>query len=204
MNKRMLGIAILLILAGVSLFFFSSQNKNKSSSPSPTSQDGAPTTSISQVDLGSGGSSYLDENGAYSILYPSDYTLDTQDAVHIRIYKRGEEERPQSEMSDGVLMVFESVNLSGKSLESLVDTRIKESTADGVTKVAGSKKAVTQNSYSGFYYTLTGPGSSQNLILQKDTSSTNAVVVTYSISDPEQKGYQAEVDAVLSSITLLK
>lgn len=185
-----------------------------SPSPSPypsLSADSSPTQSVTtsptnsaSVDLGAGGSSYLDEKGVYSVLYPNDYTLDTQDPKHIRIYKRAESQRPQGEISDGVLMVFESVDLQGKSLESLVDTRIKEATADGSSQVSQSKKAITIDTYPGFSYSLKGVGSSQNFILQKDGASPYAVILTYAVNDPDQKGYQKEVEAVVSSLKLLK
>jgi hypothetical protein len=101
-------------------------------------------------------------------------------------------------------MVFETVELKGVTLEKWVDTRISESTADGTSEITEAKKMVTQNGYPGFYYAIRGLGISQNLILQKDLNSDNAVVITYAISDPEQKGYQSELDAVLKSLRLLK
>lgn len=195
MSKVLFIIVAIVLIGGVSLFFLSLQKENVSQS-TPT-QDISPT-SISQTDLGSGGNSYLDKNGVFSIRYPDDYTLDTQDPMHVRVYKRNETQRPQSEMSDGVLIIFESINLSGKSLAEWVDTRIKASTTDGTSK------AITQNTYPGFRYMLRGVGSSENIILQKDKNSPHAVLITYSVSDPEQKGYQEKVDAVLSSLKVLK
>ncbi len=190
------------------VFLFGEKERSNSSTARVT-----PVTSIAvsptytptpQKDLGSSGSSYLDSKGVYSVLYPNDYVLDAQDLDHVRIYKTGNTERPQSEMSDGALVVFESVDLQGKSLEVLVDTRIKEATADGTSEIIDAKKAIVMNTYTGFRYTLRGLGISQNIILQKDVSSPYALVITYAVSDPEKKGYQQEVDAVLSTLKLVK
>ncbi len=60
------------------------------------------------------------------------------------------------------------------------------------------------NGYPGFQYTLRGLGTSQNIVLQKDANSTHALLITFAISDPNQKGYQDEVDSILQSITLAK
>lgn len=38
-------------------------------------------------------------------------------------------------MYDGVILVFEPVNLNGQTLEKFVDTRIQESTADGTSEI---------------------------------------------------------------------
>lgn len=204
MNKIVFGILIIAIISGVGLFILSNQ-KDKTlplplSEPSPTVSQ----TDNFQRDLEAGGSSYLDEKGVYSLLYPNDYTLDTNDPNHIRIFKRAVTERPQSEISDGVIMVFESIDLGNSSLESLVDTRIKESTSDGTSKVIEAKKPIVQNAYPGFSYTLRGLGISKNIVIQKDNNSNYALLITYSISDPQGKDYQKEVDAVLSLIKLLK
>lgn len=203
MNKKLLVVLVIVVIGVASIFLLSNQKKETPSSSITTSQNPSPTNT-SSIDLGAGGSSYLDETGIYSFLYPNDYVLDTQDPKHIRIYKRGETQRPQSEMSDGALMVFETIDLSGLSLEKWVDKHIKESTADGTSEIVEAKKSITQNSYPGFKYSLRGLGIAQYLVLQKNPSSNNAVVITYSVSDPEQKGYQKDVNAVLASLQLLK
>jgi hypothetical protein len=155
-------------------------------------------------ELQAGGSSYADPAGDYSFLYPNDYTLDTKDPVHIRVYVRGDMQRPQSEMSDGVLIVFESIDLQGKSLESVVDERLQQAVADGTSEIMQPKTALSLNKYPGFTYELKGLGSSTTVLLQKTLQSNQALSVTYIVADPQNKGYQADVDAVLATVKLLK
>lgn len=211
MNKTLLGILVIILIIGAGVYIFSYQKKAPSplispSSVTPTSSQipDISATPPSPMDLGAGGSSYLDTKGVFSILYPNDYILDTSDPIHIRIYKRGETQRPQSEMSDGALVVFETIDLNGTSLEAFVDSRINEATADGTSEIIESKKAIMHNSYPGFSYSIRGLGESNNLVLQKDKNSSSAVFITYSVSDPEGRGYQKEIDAALASIKLLK
>jgi hypothetical protein len=204
MNKIILSILIVILVSGFGFYFLINQNQNIFPYPTPNITQTITPTVTPQINLEAGGSSYLDERGVFSLLYPNDYTIDTSDSKHIRIYKRGITQRPQSEMSDGVLMVFESVALGNSSLEELVDKRIEEATADGTSDIVEAKKAIVQNSYPGFSYALRGLGQSQNIAIQKDKDSKYAVIITYSVSDPQNKGYQNEVNAVLSLFKLLK
>jgi hypothetical protein len=155
-------------------------------------------------DLLAGGSSYSDPDGVYVFLYPNEYKLDTQDSLHIRIYKTGATQQGQTEMYDGVIMVFETIELNGQTLNNWVDGYIKTSTADGTMETIDEKKSVLLNSYSGFTYQLRGLGESKYVVIQRDDNSDKAVLITYSVSDPENKNYQAEVDNILSTFQLLQ
>lgn len=206
MNKTLVLVLAIVILTGFGFFIIYGRNKTDSSAlvpPPSVSQETAEATP-QPIDLGQGGSSYLDQSGVFNLLYPNDYTLDTTDPIHPRIYKRGETQRPQSEMSDGALMVFETITLQNITLEEWVDNRIAESTKDGTSEIVEAKTSTTQNGYPGFHYSIRGLGVSENFVLQKDANSLYAVLVTYAVSDPEQRGYQNEVEAALSTLTLLK
>jgi hypothetical protein len=202
MNKLFFEILAVIVIGIVGFIMLNNQKGSVPTQTPPTPK--ASPTNKAQIDLGSSGSSYRDQNNIFTVLYPNDYVLDTQDPLHIRIYKRGDTQRPQSEMSDGVLMVFESIELKGTSLEYWVDTHIQQATADGTSEIIEPKKPITQNGYLGFHYAIRGLGISQNIILQKNRDSNFAVMITYSVSDPKQVGYQKDVDAALSSLTILK
>lgn len=184
----------------------------------PVAQDTQPTASLSpevnteinpaEDQLLAGGSPYLDPDGVFSLLYPNDYTLDTEstspNGPMVRFYKRGAEQRPQSEISDGAVVVVETPNLSGQTLEQWVDSQLTAYTEGGVTEVTQPKRSVLFNSFPGFTYGIRGLGESTTVALQKDPNSDMAVVVTYMISDPQNQNYQAEVDAMLRTIRVLK
>ena len=205
---KKLSIILLLVGVGIVAYLLSQKSQNPGESIKPTPQlasDGEFIEDPPNLDeLKAGGSSYLDPQGIYNFLYPNDFILDTSDSQHIRIYKRGETPRPQSEISDGILMVFEVIPLSKTTFESWVDGRIKMDTSDGTNQVLEPKRSVVQNSYSGFYYSLRGFGVSQNLVLQKDKNSDNALLISYFIDDPHNKGYKRQFEEIISSLTLLK
>jgi hypothetical protein len=204
-STHILIVGLIILVLGV-VYFVSTNRPDTTIAPSAEQIEIAATPATDTITdtLLAGGSSYLDPKGVYTFLYPNEYTLDIQDPVHIRVYKRGVTQRPQSEMSDGALVVFESLDVTGQTLEEWVDAQIKTSTADGTSEVVEAKKATTLNGYPGFTYQLRGLGTSQYLVAQKDTQSNAAVIVTYMVSDPEGVGYQRDVDAILSSIELLK
>jgi hypothetical protein len=154
--------------------------------------------------LKQGGNSYTESKGLYTFLYPNDYKLDSQGDQLIRISKTGSTQRGQTEMYDGVIVVFESVNLEGQTLEKWVDGRIAQSTADSTTTITQPKKVTHLQAYPGFTYTARGLGESTYLIVQKDAKSNYAVSITFLVADPQKKDYQKEVDTILSTLEFHK
>lgn len=215
MKHIVLVVGTILIVAGLVAgvgFMLANQNEQTQSTEDTSSllpqgasiTDPVPQTQEDTDALLAGGSSFLDPNGVFTILYPNDYKLDTTDPKHPRIYKQGATQRGQTEMYDGTLIVLETIDLGGQTLSQWVDTQMKNATADGTSEVVKAKTATTFNDYPGFIYTLRGLGTSDYLVIQKDTNSDNAVVITTLVADPEAKGYQKEVDATLATIELLK
>jgi hypothetical protein len=181
-------------------------NRPPSAATTTTPQSPTPTIneSIKNI-LQAGGSSYKDPTDVYGFLYPTDYAIDMQNnGKYTRLVKIGETQKGQTELYDGNIMVFESIELNGQSLTGWVDARIKENTADGTVELINPKTPFTVNGYPGFTYTTRGLGAATNVILQKDASSSHALSITTSVSDPQQKGYQDEVNAIIATIELFK
>lgn len=207
-------VILFLTIVGTVYVWVMPQNQR----PQTAAETNAPEASISplvdtEIDpaddtLLAGGSSYLDPKGVFSLLYPNDYVLDTQstspNGPMVRFYKRGEQQRPQSEMSDGVIVVIETVSLDGQSLEQWVDEQLKTQAEGGVSEVVAPKRPVLWNTYPGFTYQFRGLGESAVIALQKDLNSDTAVVITYLVADPQNQNYQAEVDSMLRTIQIHK
>ncbi len=208
-------IVVLAVLVGGVVYVVATAQKNTQTVVNTTTND-IPATATPAPDqfisaspdtsaLRAGGSSHLDSQGVYSFLYPNDYTLDSQAGdPYTRISKRGATQQGQTEIYDGVLIVFESIELKGQSLEEWVDDRIQQAVDNGTPEITAPKKATTLSSYPGFTYQTGGFGSAKYLIVQKDAESPHAVSISYLVADPENKNYQAEVDAVLTTLELLK
>lgn len=188
-------VAVLLIVA----VFYLKPSKTTKVTSSPT-----PITFESSPELLQGGSSYSDPNAVYTVLYPNDYIIDNKDPLQVRVYKNGPTQKGQTEMYDGVIVNFGKVKLNGEQLSKWVDDTINEATANGTSEVVKSKNAIVFNNYSGFTYSLRGLGVSEYTVLQKDTNSSNAIVITTLVADPTNVGFQRQVDDILSSLQILK
>lgn len=199
------GIIVLLVVAG--LLYRRTQPQNEPTLPSTSSSTsmstGTPTPDTSA--LQAGGSSYADPKGVYTFLYPNDYKLDMQNnGQYTRIYKTGATQKGQTEMYDGVIMVFESIDLNKQSLEQWVDKNIEQSTADGTVELTKAKKAIKINDYSGFTYEVRGLGTSTYVVIQRESNSPHGVNINFAVNDPEQIGYESEVNEILQTLQLLK
>jgi hypothetical protein len=195
-------------LIGFLLYFyinFSKTSSQTTQSDNNVTDDSTIQQPPSNLDiLLAGGSSYSDPEGYYSFLYPNDYTIDTQDEKHIRVYKRAETARTQGEITDGVVVVLEIVQTEGTTLEKWVDNNIENTLKDGSSQIVMPKKPILLNTYNGYTYSIRGFGESTDVILQKDPESKTALKITYLVNDPNGNNYQNEVDATLQTIQLLK
>jgi len=155
--------------------------------------------------LKAGGASYTDPQNIYTFLYPNDYAIDHQDDNEItRISKKGATQKGQTEMYDGVIMVFQLVDLGGKSLSEWIDLHNQEMTQDGTATITQQKRTVSLGSYPGYTYKVRSLGESTYLIVQHDPASNFALNITFLVADPERKDYQKDIDAILSTLELRK
>lgn len=195
-------ILILLAIIGIIGFVVIS----KSSIPAPLAPETqTPMPTINNSELKQGGSSLSDPVGVYSLLYPADYRFDSEnEGTAMRIYKQGPTQRGQTEMYDGALAVFERIELGSLTMNEWVDAQISQASTDGISELVEAKKPIKLNNYSGFSYAVRGLGVSTYWVIQKDASSPYAVRISTLVSDPENVGFQKEVDMILSTLELHK
>lgn len=200
----LIAIIVLLVLLG-GFFLVRQSGSTKVITPVVTPTASIPITGTPNTNtLEQGGASFLDPSGVFNILYPSDYKLDTTDSKHPRIYKQGATQKGQTEMYDGVLIVFETVNLNGANLNTWTDNYIKTLTTDGSVEITKAKQATTLNGFPGFTFKARGLGESTYYVVEKDSNSQNAVLINYSVNDPQNVGFQTQVDTTLATLQLLK
>lgn len=206
-NGVLIAVLLLLVAGMVSAYLFKPEEPEQAL-PTELSQSATPEPQQSpsqQPEAIPAGSSVYESPGSYRLVYPNEYIVEAaDDTPYTRIYKRGATQRGQTEMYDGVILVLEAVALEGKPLSEVVDARITAATADGTSEVLEPKQATALNGNPGFSYQLRGLGSSSYLIVQKSEQSNSAVSITYLVADPENRGYQEEVNAILSTVELLK
>lgn len=207
-NILILVAVFAVILIALGAYFY---KNNKSSSPiasiSPAAvvndrTENADPEAISE--LQQGGNSFTDPDNIFTILYPNDYTQDTQGPNQYRFYKQGPTQTGQTEIFDGIIINIEAIDLGDQSLSEWVDSRIASSTQDGTSELTEDKSAITVNSYPGYSYTMRGLGEFETLVIQKDPNSKFAIGITTLIADPGNLGFEEEFNNILSTLTLLK
>lgn len=202
--KTTIMVGVVTLLLGGFLYFLSVNANNSSERPIVKTEETKKEVELEgEIEGEIEGEVYTEPNGIYTINYPSDYTLE-EDGSYVRLYKRADAQRPQGEISDGVLIVLESIDLGDQTLEELVDSRISQAEADGSAELMQAKLAAVINGYPGFSYELSGFGGSEYLLIQKNSESDFALSITFLVSDPQQRGYQMELDSILSSLKLNK
>lgn len=199
-------IAIVGVILLVLILAYSFLSKNKPLTALPSS---SPTSSLqadpSKVDeLKQGGSSYSDPNGVYVFLYPSEYKLDTQNNGEVvRIYKVGPTQKGQTEIYDGVVMTFEKQNLNGKGLENWTNDYIKSLTNGDTIELIKDKEKTQVNGQVAYTFVLRGLGEHQYYSISK-TNSDFVIISASNVSDPGNLGFQKEVDAILTTLEIIK
>ena len=216
MNKLVtITLAFLIILAALGYYFYF----QKTEKIEETMINEYPVQSDAQASLGmaksleassegiealrTSGKSYLNPQGLFSFLYPKDYIQDLQGEKIVRIYKKGPTQKGQTEMYDGVILTLEPITID-KDLNSWVEDYIHNQTQDGTSQLVEEKSELSINNYPGYTFKLRGLGESEYYVLQKDTASKNALVITMMVADPTKQGFQEEVNNIISTIQLLK
>lgn len=202
MNKIVVAILVL-VLAGTGLYVIVSKNKNVATQPSPSISLQVSADPKLVDTLKQGGSSYSDPNGTYVFLYPSEYKIDTQNnGQFVRIYKTGPTQKGQTEIYDGVIMTFETQNLSGKSLKLWTEDYIKSATGE-TSDLIKDKEEILINNQPAYSFILRGLGEHQYYSVSK-TNSEHVIVTASNVSDPGNLGFQEEVNAILTTLEILR
>lgn len=195
------GIIVIVIFA---FYSFWSKTKTSLNLPSPTPVSSLQADPIKVDELKQGGSSYSDPNGVYVFLYPSEYKLDTQNNGEVvRIYKVGPTQKGQTEIYDGVVMTFEKQNLNGKGLENWTSDYIKSLTNGDTIELIKDKEKTQVNGQVAYTFVLRGLGEHQYYSISK-TNSDFVIISASNVSDPGNLGFQKEVDAILTTLEIIK
>lgn len=158
MNKTVITVIIVLVILIGAISFVTKNPQQSSTTTSPTpvadsATEPAPTYPPADPELLAGGSSHMDKDGIYSLLYPNDYTVDSPGEGITRFYKQGPSQQGQTEMYDGVNFTIITQPLNGKTIEQWVDEEIKTSTGEnGTSELIEGKKPITVNNQSGYTY----------------------------------------------------
>jgi len=202
------GVAILLIAitAGISYYLLVVKNGgDKMEELIPT-----PTVAPTQEPATSGESgfkiderlTYSNEETAITFKYPRDVSLIESPDGEIIISKSGPTQKAGTEFYDGISLTIIPSKTGDKSLKDIVDEKIAKIKSDSsVAYSVGNVEVYSVNSTTGYKFTVTGNGEYDYIYLPLGTDYYAQIVD--STADPENQGYQAEVDDIIDSIDFL-
>ncbi len=147
---------------------------------------------------------YKDPAGSFTLSYPKDYEIEYLDEGRQTQFSKIGRGARINDPYNGVSMVIEPVGLSGLSLANWTDAYVGNRISDGTFEMIDPKKKVEINENYGFTFTIRNEQISRVYVLQKSEKSQYALVVTATVYDPLNFGFQKQVDQVLSSLAILK
>lgn len=123
---------------------------------------------------------------------------DYQGPSLVTISKYGPTQALDSEFFDGYSLTIVKIGLKGESLEQIAQNHIQSSTTEfGQDFVVQPIKPISVGQKQGLTYTVRGLGEYTHILLPNDEGS--FILVTYSVPDPTDQGYQKIVDQILST-----
>lgn len=208
------GLILITLIGGLYFFinYISPESISTKSSPTAEPADSkqiAPSPILPQPNPSSvevlkmGGSSYSDPQAVFSFLYPGDFVIG-EDGDYTRIYRWGPTQKGQTEMYDGILMMFRAIELDGQRLSEWVDKDIERVMRDGVSTMTQPKRPYKLKSYEGFSYSFSGLGEFHRIIVQKSADSSFGVEIIYFVEDPTGRGFLNDVSNILTSLEIMK
>ena len=112
----------------------------------------------------------------------------------------GDEQAPNTELTDGASVTFDRINLQDGSLSAYVDADIAETEQVGEITVA--KEEYQLDEYAGYRYVAETLGEVTHIFLQVDPEA--ALGISYTVVDPNDEGYELLIEQMLQSVELLR
>lgn len=191
-NKTALTIVLLVLVLAGGFLVFSVTND----SPTPDDTD----LEQEQVSVPEDWQRYESETFDFSIAYPPGASLQREAENHIKFSYLGPDNQPASEITDGFTFTVSVYDLNeDQTLKTFARTQLQKS-LQIAEKVRGLEQA-TLNGLSGYTYATESLGTVQHLVIPHTGS--RAVIISYNISDPNNRSYQAIVNSMLASFELL-
>lgn len=143
---------------------------------------------------------YTDEKKGFSINYPSEMTL-MKEAGGIKFLFLGSTQREGTELYDGIIFYVFKETYEQDTLKDFVDAEIEKERELEIVIVEGPEEfnLIGMNGYS---YEVQGLGTFTNIIL--DTGLNEAIKFIYLAPDPKNQGFQQTVNAIMSTLELIK
>lgn len=213
-SKILIGVLVLLFLVAGGVFaydYFKPEMREDENFPTPVPQ----VSTKPVVDEMSGWESHTVSELGLELSYPEDAIFsansgnligigtDYQGPSLVTISKYGPTQALDSEFFDGYSLTIVKIGLKGESLEQIAQNHIQSSTTEfGQDFVVQPIKPISVGQKQGLTYTVRGLGEYTHILLPNDEGS--FIIVTYSVPDPTDQGYQKIVHQILSTFEFVE
>ena len=196
-----IGVIVIVVLLGLVgyLAWQNSQLNNQlteTPTPQPTLQPTLAPTPTPTNDPTAGWELFT--ASTYNVSYPTDVTANEEAGSVLLLTKQGATQTPDTELFDGISLVFEPKEISNTTLEEYVSARVDGILKEGVATISSEPTPITVGTYTGLTYTTDGLGTFRYIILESKDK-TMFMVITDATIDPENLGYADTVDLILST-----
>lgn len=193
-NTKLLPIVATALLAGI-LFTLGYQKLINKPQPSVS-----PTLTQPQTqDETASWKTYTDSSLGFSVKYPPDVTVKTDEQGFVWFSKSGPTQTPNTEFFDALNLKIKTGSLSGQSLEIFVNNQFALSSQLPGEAVANVTKT-TLNGKSAYTFTVKGLGIFKNTFVDYTDQ---YLWVIDSTNDPTNHGFAKTVDQILSTFKFL-
>lgn len=195
-------VAIIAIIAAGFLFWQNQQQQNFQTKITKVDREQinvkistTPTTIPSETNKNEWKSYSL--TNAFEFEYPSEAKInEAQDIVSLSIW--GPTQRPNTELYDGLALNFQMQKLSNKTLDDYVKEEFVKAENEGVEVLSPLSK-ISIAGINGYSYKVRGLGEHQYIYLPSPLKPGNFIFIGNSTHDPTNRGFENQVNQILST-----
>ncbi len=196
------GVFVIVILLGLVAFLVMQNNQLKSDiaqAPPPPVPTLMPTLAPTSAPIADPTAEWeIFTSSIYKVSYPTDITVTEVTGSVLVLSKQGTTQTPDTELFDGISLMFEPKEISDTTLEEYVNARVDEVTKEGIATVTSDPSPTTVGKYTGLTYTTEGLGVNRYTVLESENGAMFMVITDVTV-DPENVGFSDTVDLILST-----
>ncbi len=205
MKKPLIGLLVVMVAVALGTYLYSTEfpdlqapnDELISADPSPLVLE---DQAANQDDVPDGWLFMESEEHEFSVAYPPEVEVQDRQDEGVAFLFTGATQAQGTELFDGYVITFRQEGYQDDSFLTYVQRRHAELEDEPATSEITAVLPVIVAGYSGFAFNVTGLGTFRHVYIPSGDK--EALLITYLVADPENLGYQEDVDMMLSSLSV--